>query len=46
MIRLDSLASIPDDDLFVSVEKLTARSNVALADLLAHLGEVERRGFN
>jgi hypothetical protein len=46
MIQHDALASISDDDLFVSVQRLTARSNVALADLLAHLGEVERRGIH
>jgi hypothetical protein len=28
------------------VRRLTARSNVALADLLAHLGEVELRGIH
>ena len=46
MIQRDILASISDDDLFVTVQQLTARSNVALADLLAHLGEVERRGIH
>jgi hypothetical protein len=46
MIQRDNLASISDDDLFVTVQRLTARSNVALADLLAHLGEVERRGIH
>ncbi len=46
MIHADSLASIPDDDLFAGVERLVARSNAALADLLAHLGEVERRGIH
>lgn len=46
MIQHDTLASISDDDLFVTVQRLTARSNVALADLLAHLGEVERRGMH
>jgi hypothetical protein len=46
MIHVDSLASIPDDDLFAGVERLVARSNAALADLLAHLGEVERRGIH
>jgi hypothetical protein len=46
MIHADSLASIPDDDLFAGVERLVARSNTALADLLAHLGEVERRGIH
>ena len=46
MTHCDSLASISDDELFATVEHLTARSNVALADLLAHLGEVERRGVH
>src|SRR5580765_1042235 len=46
MIHHEALASISDDDLFVTVQRLTARSNVALADLLAHLGEVERRGIH
>jgi hypothetical protein len=46
MIHHDALASISDDDLFVTVQRLTARSNVALADLLVHLGEVERRGIH
>jgi hypothetical protein len=46
MIHADSLAFIPDDELFAAVQRLTARSNVALADLLAHLGEVERRGVH
>jgi hypothetical protein len=46
MIQADTLASISNDDLFVTVQRLTARSNVALADLLAHLGEVERRGIH
>src|SRR5262245_36588117 len=46
MTPTDSLASISDAELFVCVERLTARSNVALADLLAHLGEVERRGIH
>jgi hypothetical protein len=46
MTHCDSLASISDDELFATVQRLTARSNVALADLLAHLGEVERRGVH
>jgi len=46
MTHRDSLASISDDELFATVQHLTARSNVALADLLAHLGEVERRGIH
>src|SRR4051794_30432339 len=46
MIQHDALASISNEDLFVAVQRVTARSNVALADLLAHLGEVERRGIH
>jgi hypothetical protein len=46
MTHTDPLASIPDDELFATVQRLTARSNVALAELLAHLGEVERRGIH
>src|SRR5215510_8566502 len=46
MTHIDSLSSIPDDELFATVQRLTARSNVALADFLAHLGEVERRGIH
>jgi hypothetical protein len=46
MIRADTLASLSNDDLFVTVQRLTARSNVTLANLLAHLGEVERRGIH
>src|SRR6266516_5593021 len=46
MTHRDSLASISDDELFATVQHLTARSNVALADLLLHLGEVERRGVH
>jgi hypothetical protein len=46
MTPCDSLASISDDELFATVQHLTARANVALAALLAHLGEVERRGVH
>jgi len=46
MTHRDSLASISDDQLFATVQHLTALSNVALADFLAHLGEVERRGIH
>src|ERR1041385_83432 len=41
-----SFEHIPDEDLLATVRRLTARSNVALADLLAHLGEVELRGIH
>src|SRR5262245_1842755 len=41
-----SFEAVSDDDLHVAVRRLTARSNVALADLLAHLGEVEARGIH
>src|SRR5689334_8030000 len=37
MTYADSLALIPDDKLFATVQRLTAQANVALADLLAHL---------
>src|SRR5882724_11627826 len=46
MTHCASMASISDDELFATVRHLTARSNVALADLLLHLGEVERRGVH
>ena len=46
MTHADLLTTIPDDELFTTVQRLTARSNVTLADLLAHLGEVERRGIH
>ncbi|HEX3593926.1 MAG TPA: hypothetical protein VHU80_02460 [Polyangiaceae bacterium] len=36
MTSYDSLASISDDELFATVQHLTARANVALAALLAH----------
>ena len=42
----DALEDIPDEALLATVRRLTARSNVALAELLAHLGEVERRGIH
>ena len=38
--------SISDDELLSTVRRLTARSNGVLAELLAHLGEVERRGIH
>src|SRR5689334_1691414 len=41
-----SLTILSDDELHVAVRRLTARSNIALADLLAHLGEVEARGIH
>src|ERR1041384_227653 len=46
MIQRDTLESISNDDLVATVQRLTARSNVALADLLTYLGEVERRGIH
>src|SRR5512139_4046061 len=42
----DALEHLPNEALLATVRRLTARSNVALADLLAHLGEVERRGIH
>jgi hypothetical protein len=41
-----SLEHLPDDALLETVRRLTAHSNVALAELLAHLGEVELRGIH
>lgn len=41
-----SFDSLSDDELHVAVRRLAARSNLALADLLAHLGEVEARGIH
>jgi hypothetical protein len=46
MNHAHSLESIPDEELLAGVQRLTARSNVALADLLAYLGEVELRGIH
>ena len=46
MVQCDGLASISNDDLFTTAQRLTARANVALADLLSHLGEIERRGIH
>src|SRR6186713_3703964 len=46
MTHAESMSSIRDDELFAAVQRLTARSNVALADLLTYLGEVERRGIH
>jgi hypothetical protein len=37
---------LSDAALHAAARRLTARSNVTLADLLAHLGEVERRGIH
>jgi hypothetical protein len=41
-----SFETLSDDDLHAAVRRLTARSNVTLAELLAHLGEVETRGIH
>ena len=38
--------TISDDELHATVRRLTAQSNVMLADLLTHLGEVELRGIH
>jgi 5-methylcytosine-specific restriction endonuclease McrA len=38
--------TITDDQLLTSVRKIVARTNTGLADLLAHLGEVEARGIH
>src|SRR5512132_2315975 len=42
----ESLETMTDEDLLTTVRRLTARANVALADLLLHLGEVEARGVH
>ena len=41
-----SLGTLSDDALLASLKRLTAHSNVTLAELLAHLGEVEVRGIH
>ena len=41
-----ALTSLSDDELHAVVRRLTARSNVTRADLLAHFGEVEERGIH
>jgi hypothetical protein len=46
MPRSADLETIPDEQLLTSVRKLVAKSNLALAELLAHLGEVEARGLH
>jgi hypothetical protein len=38
--------ALSDGELHAKVRRLTAHSNIALADLLVHLGEVERRGIH
>ena len=44
--RSASFETLSDAELHVTVRRLTARSNIALADLLLHLGEVEARGVH
>lgn len=46
MPTLPEFETIADDELLTSVRKLVARANTALADLLAHLAEVEARGIH
>src|SRR5882724_7680212 len=41
-----SFETVSDDELHVAVRRLVARSNITLADLLVHLGEVEARGIH
>ena len=41
-----SFAALSDGELHATVRRLTARSNITLADLLVHLGEVESRGVH
>jgi len=43
MDHAHSLESLPDEELLASVQRLTARSNVALATLEALLGGVNGR---
>jgi 5-methylcytosine-specific restriction endonuclease McrA len=45
MPTLPEFATISNDALLQGVRKIVARTNTALADLLAHLGEVEARGL-
>jgi 5-methylcytosine-specific restriction endonuclease McrA len=46
MPTVPEFESIADDELLASVRKLVARSNTQLAELLAHLAEVEARGIH
>ncbi|HMJ10115.1 MAG TPA: HNH endonuclease signature motif containing protein, partial [Polyangiaceae bacterium] len=46
MPSLPEFETIPDDELLASVRMLVARTNTALASLLAHLAEVEARGIH
>jgi hypothetical protein len=46
MPSLPEFETITDDQLLASVRMLVARSNRALAELLAHLAEVETRGIH
>jgi hypothetical protein len=46
MSPVDPLATLTDTELFEKVQRLTARSNLTLAELLVHLGEVEARGLH
>ncbi|HEY6557715.1 MAG TPA: HNH endonuclease signature motif containing protein [Polyangiaceae bacterium] len=46
MPTLPEFETIADDELLANVRKLVARANTALADLLAHLAEVEARGIH
>ena len=46
MTAAPDLEALSNTQLLASVRRLTARSNVTLADLLAHLGEVEARGIH
>jgi hypothetical protein len=41
-----SLAHLSDEELLIGTRRLVGRSNQLLAELLAHLGEVEARGIH
>jgi hypothetical protein len=46
MSTLPEFETMADDQLLMSVRKIVARTNTGLADLLAHLAEVEVRGIH
>lgn len=41
-----SLTALPDETLHVEVKRLAGRTNTLLAELLAHLAEIEARGIH
>src|ERR1700750_2968610 len=46
MTSLSALAQLPDETLHGEVKRLAGRANTLLAELLAHLSEVEARGIH